>query len=88
MTERSASVQLDLASAKSFCAAAARADAASTARGCRSGWMTWMLCTPGVRAGLEILQPPRDEPWGVREMLVRHPDGHTFRMSQPSQHRH
>lgn len=34
-------------------------------------------------AGLEITQPPRDEPWGVREMHVRHPDGHVFRVSQP-----
>lgn len=35
------------------------------------------------REGIEILQPPRDEPFGVRELHVRHPDGHVFRMSQP-----
>jgi uncharacterized glyoxalase superfamily protein PhnB len=37
-----------------------------------------------VREQIEILQPPRDEPWGVREMHVRHPDGHVFRISQSS----
>lgn len=33
-----------------------------------------------VRDGLEVLRPPRDEPWGVREMHVRHPDGHVLRI--------
>ena len=32
--------------------------------------------------GLEITWPPTNEPWGVREMHVRHPDGHVFRISQ------
>lgn len=35
-----------------------------------------------LEAGLEITWPPTDEPWGVREMHVRHPDGHVFRISQ------
>jgi len=35
-----------------------------------------------VAQGLEITWPPTDEPWGVREMHVRHPDGHVFRVSQ------
>jgi ketosteroid isomerase-like protein len=39
------------------------------------------------REGIEVLQPPRGEPFRVREMHVRHPDGHVFRMSQPS-HQH
>jgi hypothetical protein len=26
--------------------------------------------------------PPVDEPWGVREMHVRHPDGHVLRISR------
>jgi uncharacterized glyoxalase superfamily protein PhnB len=30
---------------------------------------------------LEVTHPPTDEPWGVREMHVRHPDGHVFRIS-------
>ena len=35
-------------------------------------------------AGLEITYPPTKEPWGVREMHVRHPDGHVFRISTRS----
>jgi catechol 2,3-dioxygenase-like lactoylglutathione lyase family enzyme len=35
-----------------------------------------------VKAGLEVTFPPTDEPWGVREMHVRHPDGHVFRVSK------
>ncbi len=31
---------------------------------------------------LEVTFPPTNEPWGVREMHVRHPDGHVFRVSQ------
>jgi catechol 2,3-dioxygenase-like lactoylglutathione lyase family enzyme len=30
---------------------------------------------------LDITHPPTDEPWGVREFHVRHPDGHVFRIS-------
>lgn len=37
-----------------------------------------------VAHGVEITQPPTDEPWGVREMHVRHPDGHVFRISRGS----
>ena len=32
--------------------------------------------------GLEITWPPTNMPWNVREMHVRHPDGHVFRISQ------
>ena len=35
-----------------------------------------------LSAGLEVTWPPTDEPWGVREMHLRHPDGHVFRVSQ------
>jgi len=38
------------------------------------------------RQAMEVLQPPRDEPWGVREMHVRHPDGHVFRISRSKGH--
>lgn len=31
---------------------------------------------------IEITWPPTDMPWNVREMHVRHPDGHVFRISQ------
>lgn len=32
--------------------------------------------------GLEVTWPPTDMPWNVREMHVRHPDGHLFRLSR------
>jgi len=35
-----------------------------------------------VQQGLEITWPPTDMAWNVREMHVRHPDGHVFRVSQ------
>jgi len=35
-----------------------------------------------VEQGLEVTWPPTDMPWHVREMHVRHPDGHVFRVSQ------
>jgi catechol 2,3-dioxygenase-like lactoylglutathione lyase family enzyme len=31
---------------------------------------------------IEITWPPTDMPWNVREMHVRHPDGHVFRIGQ------
>jgi hypothetical protein len=40
------------------------------------------------REHLEVLQPPQDEPWGVREMHVRHPDGHVLRLTAPRTHSH
>jgi catechol 2,3-dioxygenase-like lactoylglutathione lyase family enzyme len=35
-----------------------------------------------LEQGLEITWPPTDMPWNVREMHVRHPDGHVFRISR------
>jgi len=32
--------------------------------------------------GLDVTYPPTDMPWNVREMHVRHPDGHVFRISK------
>ena len=32
--------------------------------------------------GLEVTFPPTDMSWNVREMHVRHPDGHVFRVSR------
>jgi catechol 2,3-dioxygenase-like lactoylglutathione lyase family enzyme len=52
-------------------------------------WMSWFVDTPAevdelhelaLRLGLEVTMPPTDEPWGVREFHLRHPDGHTFRV--------
>lgn len=31
---------------------------------------------------IEVTWPPTDMPWYVREMHIRHPDGHVFRISQ------
>lgn len=33
-----------------------------------------------VAAGASVGDPPEDKPWNVREFLLRHPDGHTFRV--------
>jgi len=38
-----------------------------------------------VEQGIEIMFPPTDMSWGVREMHVRHPDGHIFRVSRGSE---
>ena len=35
-----------------------------------------------VRQGIEVTWPPTDMPWNVREMHVRHPDGHVFRIGK------
>jgi catechol 2,3-dioxygenase-like lactoylglutathione lyase family enzyme len=35
-----------------------------------------------IKEGLEVMFPPTDMPWGVRELHVRHPDGHVFRVSK------
>jgi len=40
---------------------------------------TFELCQ---KAGVEITFPPTDMPWNVREMHIRHPDGHVFRVGQ------
>ena len=32
--------------------------------------------------GIEVTWPPTDMPWKVREMHLRHPDGHVFRISR------
>ena len=51
-------------------------------------WMTiWVDQVEAIHAtclenGIEVTRPPTDEPWGVREMHIRHPDGHIFRVSQ------
>jgi uncharacterized glyoxalase superfamily protein PhnB len=53
-------------------------------------WMTWWtgsvteleeLHALAVAAGMLVTMPPTDEPWGVREFHLRHPDGHMFRVS-------
>ncbi len=35
-----------------------------------------------IEQGLDVTFPPTDMEWNVREMHVRHPDGHVFRVSR------
>ena len=35
-----------------------------------------------ARVGAEVLEPPEERSWGVREMRLRHPDGHVLRVIQ------
>lgn len=53
-------------------------------------WMSWWVASPAevnalhekaLSLGLTVTHPPTDEPWGVREFHLRHPDGHVFRVS-------
>ena len=53
-------------------------------------WMSWWLSSPAdvdeahalaLAHGFDVPRAPADEPWGVRECQLRHPDGHTIRLS-------
>jgi uncharacterized glyoxalase superfamily protein PhnB len=53
-------------------------------------WMSWWIDSipslnelheKAVALGHTVTMPPTDEPWGVREFHLRHPDGHMFRVS-------
>ncbi|HET9232393.1 MAG TPA: VOC family protein, partial [Vitreimonas sp.] len=53
-------------------------------------WMSWWVDGPAevdamhqtaLGHGMIVTYPPTDEPWGVREFHLRHPDGHMFRVS-------
>ena len=55
-------------------------------------WMSVWLKEPAdvdsahqlaLASGITILWPPTDEPWGVRECRIMHPDGHVLRLSSP-----
>jgi hypothetical protein len=55
-------------------------------RGDAGAWMSIFVddvdavhdrCT---RANLDVIKPPANEPWGVREFHLRHPDGHVLRI--------
>jgi catechol 2,3-dioxygenase-like lactoylglutathione lyase family enzyme len=52
--------------------------------------MSWWVGSPAevdemhqsaLTHGMVVTYPPTDEPWGVREFHLRHPDGHVFRIS-------
>ncbi len=53
-------------------------------------WMSWWVESVAaldamhaacVARGDLVTMPPTNEPWGVREFHLRHPDGHMFRVS-------
>lgn len=53
-------------------------------------WMSWWMASPAevdalhqtaLGLGMTVTYPPTNEPWDVREFHLRHPDGHTFRVS-------
>lgn len=53
-------------------------------------WMSWWVSWPAevdashslaIQQGLTVTWPPTDEPRGVRECHIRHPAGHTLRVS-------
>jgi catechol 2,3-dioxygenase-like lactoylglutathione lyase family enzyme len=60
----------------------------------RGVWMSlWVDDVDAVHrecraAGADVTWPPTDMPWGVREMHVRHPDGHVLRISRSLEHGH
>jgi len=52
-------------------------------------WMSWFLGSTAevdaahalaLQHGMTVTHPPTNEPWGIREFHLRHPDGHTFRV--------
>ena len=45
--------------------------------------LTQMVGTGGIARRFHALMwPPADEPWNLRTMHVRHPDGHVFRIGR------
>ena len=56
--------------------------------GDKGAWMSvWVDDVDAVHQhclerGIEVTWPPADMPWRVREMHVRHPDGHVFRIGR------
>ena len=49
--------------------------AGSARRRSQSRSRTSTRCTPGRRAGLDIVYPLTNEPWGIRRFFVKAPDG-------------
>ncbi len=57
----------------------------------RGVWMSWWVDDVDefhqhcIQQGIEVTWPPTDMPWNVREMHIRHPDGHVFRVGKSVQ---
>lgn len=51
-------------------------------------WMSWWVDDVDefhrhcLANDIEVTWPPTDMPWNVREMHIRHPDGHVFRIGK------
>jgi len=51
-------------------------------------WMSWWVDDVDavhqqcINNEIEITYPPTNMPWNVREMHIRHPDGHVFRVGK------
>lgn len=51
-------------------------------------WMSWWVDDVDevyqhcLANDIEVTWPPTDMPWNVREMHIRHPDGHVFRVGK------
>jgi len=57
-------------------------------------WMSWWVDSPAevdaihataLSHNMLVTWPPTNEPWGVREFHLRHPDGHMFRVGAGTQ---
>jgi hypothetical protein len=55
-------------------------------------WMCWLLKAPeavdefykqALEQGVIGTEPPANQPWGIRECHIKHPDGHVFRVGAP-----
>jgi predicted enzyme related to lactoylglutathione lyase len=63
-------------------------------RGKHGAWMSlWVDDVDAIHAicvqeGFDVIAAPEDKPWGVREMHLRHPDGHVFRVGAETAHEH
>jgi hypothetical protein len=58
-------------------------------RGEDASWLAVMVDDPDaihrrcLEQGIEVAWPPKDMEWNMREMGVRHPDGHVLRIGRP-----
>jgi hypothetical protein len=63
-------------------------------QGARGFWMSvWVADVDAVHdlclaEGIDVILAPFDAPWGVREMHIRHLDGHVFRVGRGIDHDH
>ena len=49
----------------------------------RAAAMFRAYAVPVFDADAEVLKSPTNEPWGMREMALRSPDGHRFMLGSP-----